>query len=72
MGKAATRAQNRYISKAYDRINLVVRKGQRDIIRAHADRLGLSVNSFIQRAIDTAMARDNAVSTQPGDDQRDD
>lgn len=28
MGKSSTRAQNRYIAKAYDRINLTVSIGQ--------------------------------------------
>lgn len=59
MGKASTKAQNKYISKAYDRINLTVPKGQKDVIKAHADGLGESVNGFIQRAIDETMTRDN-------------
>ena len=50
---------NRYISKAYDRINLTVKKGEKDIIKAHADRYdGGSVNAFIQRAITETMERD--------------
>lgn len=34
MGKASTRAQNKYIAKAYDRINLIVIKGKKGEIRA--------------------------------------
>lgn len=49
---------NRYIDKAYDRINLTVPKGQKDAIKAHADAHGESVNGFIQRAIQTTMAND--------------
>jgi uncharacterized protein (DUF1778 family) len=59
VGKASTKAQNKYISKAYDRINLTVPKGQKDVIKVHADGLGESVNGFIQRAIDETMTRDN-------------
>lgn len=50
---------NEFISKAYDRINLTVEKGQKDVIKAHADRTGESVNSFIKRAIETQMAIDS-------------
>lgn len=50
---------NRYIAKSYDRVNLTLPKGQKDVIRAHAESRGESVNAFIQRAIAEAMERDN-------------
>ena len=59
MGKASTRAQNRYIAKAYDRINLTVSKGKKDTIQVHAAAQGESVNGFIGRAINETMERDN-------------
>ncbi|MBQ9133254.1 MAG: hypothetical protein IJX64_01840 [Clostridia bacterium] len=49
---------NRYIEKAYDRINLTVKKGKKDIIKAYATEHGMSVNDFINRAIDEKMERD--------------
>lgn len=49
---------NKYISKAYDRINLTVPKGQKEIIQSHAEAMGESTNAFINRAIDEAMAKD--------------
>lgn len=49
---------NKYISKAYDRINLTVPKGQKEIIKAHAESKGESVNGFIQRAIDEAIKKE--------------
>lgn len=58
MGKASTRAHNKYIAKAYDRINLTVPKGKKDIIQAHAEANGESVNGFINRAIDQTMAQE--------------
>ena len=58
MGKASTKAQNKYIEKTYDRINLVVPKGEKDLIREHAESMGESVNGFIQRAIKETMERD--------------
>ena len=59
MGKASTKAQNKYISKAYDRINLTMPKGKKDAVQIHAAKHGESVNSFINRAINEAMERDN-------------
>lgn len=58
MGKASTKAQNKYIAKTYDRINLTVPKGKKDIIQAHAETQSESVNGFINRAIDQAMEGD--------------
>ena len=58
MGKASTRAQNRYIAKAYDRINLTVPKGKKEVLQAHAETQGESVNGFINRAIDNQITQD--------------
>jgi predicted HicB family RNase H-like nuclease len=56
--KTSAAVKNRYNDKAYDRINLTVPKGQKDRIRAHAESQGEKVNTFIQRAINEAIARD--------------
>lgn len=61
MSKTSSAAKNRYNEKAYDRINLTVPKGQKEIIKAHADSMGESVNAFIQRAIQTTMKDDRKV-----------
>ena len=60
MGKASTKAQNKYIAKAYDRVNLTMPKGKKDEVQVHASQQGESVNAFINRAIDEAMERDKA------------
>lgn len=52
---------NTFISEKYDRINLTVPKGQKEILKVHAEKFdGGSVNAFIQRAIAAQMERDNA------------
>ena len=61
--KAQQKAQNKWIAKAYDRINLTVPKGQKDLIQAHAEAQGESTNGFINRAITNQMERDNSSST---------
>lgn len=60
VSKAQQRATNKYISKAYDRINLTVPKGQKEIIQAHSEVTGESVNGFINRAIAFTMEADKA------------
>ena len=57
MGKSSTKAQNKYISKAYDRINLTVPKGQKDFIKKYAELRGESVNGYINRLITEDMER---------------
>ena len=57
-GTAQTRAKNKYNAKAYDRIALQVKKGRKEILKAHAEEHGESLNGFINRAIDEAMERD--------------
>lgn len=58
VSKAQQRATNKYIAKAYDRINLTVPKGKKDTIQAHAEAQGQSVNAYINTAIDEKMSRE--------------
>ena len=41
--------------KAYDRIDLFVTKGKRQVIKDFAKSKGMSTNGFINKAIDRAM-----------------
>lgn len=56
--KAQQKAQNKWIAKTYDRINLTTPKGAKETIKAHAEGQGESVNGFINRAISETMERD--------------
>lgn len=57
--KAGQKAVNKYVATNYDRINLTVEKGQRELLKAHADKYDAgSVNAFIKRAIAEQMKRD--------------
>lgn len=51
MGKAQTRASNKYIAKAYDRVPLVIPKGRKEDLKAAAERTGESVNSYVIKAV---------------------
>ena len=55
--KTSASVKNRYNSKAYDRIGLVVPKGDKDAIKAVAESLGESTNKFITTAIAERIAR---------------
>lgn len=43
---------NDYNKETYDRINLMLKKGKKEIIQQRAAERGESVNAFITRAID--------------------
>ena len=57
-GTAQTRAKNKYNAKTYDSPRIVVKKGRKDIIKAHAEARGESINGFVSRAIDETIERD--------------
>lgn len=57
--KAQQRAVSKYMKENYDEIKVRVIKGRREIIKAHAEAHGESVNGFIGRAIDETMQRDS-------------
>ena len=42
----------------YDELKVRVPKGHKDIIKAHAESKGESLNGFVNRAIDETMERD--------------
>ena len=56
--KASTAAKNRYNAKAYDNLRVVVKKGRKAEIQAHAEAMGESLNACVGRAINEAMERD--------------
>ena len=70
VSKAQQKAQNKWIAKAYDRINLTVAKGKKDIIQAYAEAQGKSVNAYINLAIDEKMAREDVGSPTRAVDER--
>jgi len=47
MSKTSPTVKDRYNRKAYDRLNIFIPKGQRDVIQAHAADKGTSVNGLV-------------------------
>ena len=56
--KANQRAVNKYVKANYDRINVTIPKGEKEIIQEYAASYGESVNGFIVRSIRERMERD--------------
>ena len=50
--------KNQWQKENCDRVNLTLPKGKKDIIKAHAESQGKSVNGFINEAIDEKMERE--------------
>ena len=50
-------ATARYNKKAYDRINIIVKKGEREIIKDFAAKQGKSLNRFVLDAVEAEMNR---------------
>lgn len=51
MGKTSSKVRNRYKAKAYDRIEIIVPKGRKQDIEAHAQSKGESVNSLLNTLV---------------------
>lgn len=52
---------NKYVKANYDRINVTFPKGQKDVLKEHAEAHGYkSVNDLITKAVENQMRRDKA------------
>ncbi len=60
VSKAQQKAVSKYMKENYDVYQIRMPKGKKDVIKAHAEARGESVNAFIGRAIDETMERDKA------------
>jgi uncharacterized protein (DUF1778 family) len=58
ISKAQQKAVAKYNANNYDRIELRVDKGQKQIIKDHAETKGETLNGFVNRAINEAIERD--------------
>ena len=60
VSKAQQKAVNKYVKDNYDRINVTMPKGKKEQIQTLAALCGMSVNAYINAAIDEKMERDNS------------
>lgn len=54
-----TEYKNKWQAENCDRINLTVKKGEKDKLKAHAEQQGETLNGFINRAIENQIQTDN-------------
>ena len=67
VSKSQQKAVHKYVKINYDRMELTVPKGQKEIIKTHAEARSESVNGFVNRAISETMERDNnAIAANEG------
>lgn len=62
VSKAQQKAVSKYMKENYDEIKARIPKGQKEIIKTHAEVRGESLNAFINRAISETMERDKGAS----------
>lgn len=58
ISKAQQKAVHKYVKNNYDRLELTVPKGQKDIIKAAAESAGESLNTYVRNAINQRMERE--------------
>ena len=59
--KAGQKAVNKYMKNNYDRVNLILPKGEKINLQAHAAIRNESLNGFVNRAIRETMERDEII-----------
>lgn len=62
VSKAQQKAVQKYVKDKYDRVVLTMPKGKKEVLQAHAAHHGLSVNAYINAAIDEKIERDNGAA----------
>ena len=58
VSKAQQRATNKYNKNHYDRLEMKVPKGEKEIITEHATEYDGTLNKFLNRAVKETMKRD--------------
>lgn len=62
---------NKWTAEKKDRLSIFVDKGQKAVIKNHASRKGLSLNSYVVQAINDQMTRDDRPDNAAGDNNQD-
>ena len=60
MSEARTRASRKWNEANLDRLAITVKKGDRDRIKAAAEKAGVSVNRYVTEAIEARMAAESS------------
>lgn len=55
VSKAQQKATHKYIKNNYDRAEIQMPKGKKELVKAYAEKQGLSLNAYINKLIDEDM-----------------
>lgn len=58
--EAQAKAAKKYLKESVEDVRIRVPKGQKAVIKNHAEKQGESMNAFVIRAIDETMKRDSS------------
>lgn len=59
ISEARRKANEKYNAKAYETVLIRVKKGQKDLIKYHAAKVGESINGYIVKAVQERMDQEN-------------
>lgn len=59
ISESQRKAVAKYNAANYDRIELRIEKGQKQVLKEHAESRGETLNGFVNRAIKETLERDN-------------
>lgn len=59
---AQQRAVHKYVKNNYDRLELAVPKGEKEVIQQAAKRVGQSVNAYVYEAVTRRMEQEQKIS----------
>ncbi len=65
ISEARYRANKKYNEKTYERVAFDVKKGERDMLKAYAERQGMSLNNFVGSCISYCIHHKIDVSAVP-------
>ena len=68
--KNAAEHAKEFNKNTYERLNIFLKKGERERIKAHAESHGQSVNGYVVGLIRADMAENSQEITEPGDVSR--
>lgn len=59
---------NEYNKTAYDRVSLMLKRGQKEVLQSVAKSKGETLNTYIRKAIEDRLKRDGVESQEEGDE----
>lgn len=65
ISKAQQKSVRKYVKQNYDLFQVMFPKGQKDVIKAQAEKQKESINQYINKAVNERLKRENAIEISP-------